>query len=85
MTQVSNHPSRSDEDLSSRGLFCIQWGIMHMQTGRNPAGERRDGIVGPFGSPAEVELMGLLEDSAYLDATEEQGSQRLCVFRSAVH
>jgi hypothetical protein len=46
-----------------------------MQTRRDPAGERCDSIVGLFGGPAEVELMGLFKDSTELKAIKSHASQ----------
>lgn len=43
---------------------------MHMQTGRYPAGEGCDSVIGSFRCPAEAELMGLLKNLAELKINE---------------
>lgn len=55
-----------------------------MQTRRNPAAEWRDSIKRPFGGPAEMELMRLLEHSTKLNTTNEQVSVSLFSIGSAI-
>lgn len=42
-----------------------------MQTGRYPAGEGGDSVIGSFRCPAEVEVMGLRKDLAELNISQE--------------